>query len=419
MSSLDDDILSVIGSEFRTNPPAKLGVAVSGGGDSVALLHALARYFKGSSTRLFAVTVDHGLRPEAGAEVDFVAEVAASLSLPHERLNWSGWDGKGNLQDRARAARYDLMARWARARDVPLVALGHTEDDQAETVLMRLARGSGVDGLSAIPRRRCHQGVTFLRPFLGLSRDRLRAYLKRHAIDWIEDSSNTDARFTRVRVRSAAAKLAELGLTVSALCDVAEHMRRSREALDWYTFIAAHEAAHLDGGDVLIDLRQFRTLPEEIARRLLVHALRWVGSSAYPPRRNALMGAIDAIRAEKPATLHGCLVLPRKGLIWICREYSAVCNLEVSAGEAWDSRWRVSSHVPPLPGLRMRALGRSGLKQCANWRATKRPLATLLASPSLWNGQTLVCAPLAGLASTLAIELTAGADEFFASLLSH
>lgn len=419
MKPVRANILDVIQKEFRTNPPARLGVAVSGGGDSVALLHLLAQVFQGTDTRLFAVTVDHGLRPEAAEEARVVAKLAASLDVPHDVLLWEGWDGQGNMQAAAREARYRLMARWAKEKSISVLAMGHTADDQAETVLMRLARASGVDGLSGIPRRRAVHGVTVVRPLLDTTRVALRDYLRAHDQSWIDDPSNDDLRFERVRMRAASDQLAQLGITADALTEVARNMARAREALDWYTFVSARDLVQLDGGDVLIDLRRFRTLPEEIARRLLVHALCWIGGGPYQPRRDAVSDALTAIRACKTTTLHGCIVLSHDGLIWICREFNAVRHQEASADTIWDNRWRIDASGPVPRNLRLRALGRSGLKQCGDWRQTGRPYAALITSPSVWDGDRLVVAPQAGLDNAVQIELIGGGEEFFASILSH
>ena len=152
-------------SAFDSAGSGPLGVAVSGGGDSVALLLMLATVARGRP--LAAVTVDHGLRPESGDEAAAVEALCAARGIPHATLRWNGWDGAGNLQDRARQARRTLIGAWARANGIGAVALGHTLDDQAETFLMRLARGSGVDGLSGMAPATRAEGVLWLRPLLG------------------------------------------------------------------------------------------------------------------------------------------------------------------------------------------------------------------------------------------------------------
>ena len=146
-------------SHYAKLNPDRIGVAVSGGSDSLALLHAARAW----GVVVEAVTVDHGLRPEAAEEAAYVAEVCRGLGVPHSVLRWEGWDGRGNLQDQARQNRYALIAGWAEARRLRSVALGHTMDDQAETLLMRLAREAGVEGL-VVHAARLREGRGALRP---------------------------------------------------------------------------------------------------------------------------------------------------------------------------------------------------------------------------------------------------------------
>ncbi|QEW21818.1 tRNA(Ile)-lysidine synthase [Marinibacterium anthonyi] len=418
MTLADADILAVVRGQFHASAPSKLAVAVSGGGDSMALLHILSRCFPPGAVDLLAVTVDHGLRPEAADEAAFVGRFAETLGVPHAILTWGGWDGTGNLQAAAREARYRLMGDWARSEQVALLALGHTADDQAETVLMRLARSSGVNGLSGMPVRRTMHGVSLVRPMLGLTRAQLRDYLRGHDIAWREDPSNEDPKYERIQMRAALDQLAPLGITAQALSSVATYMAAAREALDWYTFVAARDIAELDAGDVVIDLRGFRVLPEEIARRLLLRAVAWIARSDYPPRRAAVSEAIDALRHGRGATLGGCRLLVGDRAIRVCREYAAVRDRTAGPGQVWDGRWLLQGPVDQ-DDIRIAALGRKGLSQVPEWRETGRPYAALMASPAVWSGDDLKAAPLAGLANGWRAELHESGEAFFAALLSN
>ena len=417
MTCPDADILSAVRAQFFGALPDRLGVALSGGGDSTALLHLLHRCLKDEPTQLFAATVNHGLRNGAEAEARQAAILCESLGIEHSLLYWRGWDMQGNLQNQARRARYTLLTDWAKSKQIAMLALGHTADDQAETILMRMARASGVTGLSGMPVRRTVEGVTVFRPLLQISRKMLRHYLDQHSIPWSEDPSNDDPRFERVRVRQAMELLEPLGLTPLTLSQVAENVSKAREALDWYTFLAARDIAMVTAGSVMIDLRKFRTLPVEIARRLLVRSMNWISSAEYPPRRNAVSDALDAIRSGKSLTLHGCRVICKASHGWICREHQAVRNLATPAGARWDTRWRV--HGGDVTGLQTRALGEQGLRNCTEWRETGLPREVLMVSPALWRGEELVAAPLAGYDNGWEADLEGGHEEFFASLLSH
>lgn len=417
MKDLDTDLFSVVRSTFGPSPPNRIGIAISGGGDSIALMHILSECFETGSVSLFAATVDHGLRPGSADEAARAAGQASELGIPHQVLNWEGWDGSGNLQDAARRARYRLLADWARELAIPVVAVGHTADDQAETVLMRMARAAGVDGLAAMAPRRAVNGITVMRPMLGLTRQRLREYLVQKGIDWVDDPSNSDTRFSRIRARQSMAHLEQLGLGAETLSEVAGNLSMAREALDWYAFLSARDIARVDAGDVVICLRRFRTLPEEIARRILVRALTWINGAEYPPRRAAIRDLLASVKARRASTLGGCQITRQGGDFRISREFQAVRRKTAQPDQLWDGRWRVHGGDPR--GVEIRALGKRGLNQCENWRQTERPHSALMATPAVWKGSELVAAPLAGRPEGWQAELVGGGEEFFASLLSH
>lgn len=367
-------------------PPAALGLAVSGGGDSLAMLHLASLWAAGNGCALHVATVNHGLRTEAAQECALVAHRATTLGLSHDVLAWH-WDGHGNLQASARQARQLLLADWAQARDVTHIAFGHTRDDQAETLLMRLKRGSGVDGLAGMAARRDQGGVTWLRPLLDIRRDDLRSYLRGIGWDWAEDASNTDPAYERVRTRQA---IATLGLDVDRLAETAAHMAAAREVLDHAAAQAARDLLTQDHGDLVFDRARLFALPPDTRERLAAAALCWTGQTPYRPRLGALREALGAQRT----TLHGCLLMHKGDHLRICREWKAVADLSAPAPGPWDGRWQIDG--PARDGLQIRALGPEGVRQTdrARWHV---PHDSVLASPAIWDGPTLVAAPLAGL----------------------
>ena len=203
--TLPPELGSALDAAVAAAPEGEIGVAVSGGGDSVALLLLLEAAAARVGRSVAAVTIDHGLRPESAGEAAAVAALCAGRGIAHETRRWEGWDEAGNLQGRARQARRALIAGWARGRGIGAVALGHTLDDQAETVVLRLARGSGVDGLAGMAAVVRAEGVLWLRPLLGVRRAALRGWLEAEGMGWSEDPSNLDLRFDRdPRPRGAA-----------------------------------------------------------------------------------------------------------------------------------------------------------------------------------------------------------------------
>lgn len=417
MTNADRDLFERLGENFRPASDGRVAVAVSGGSDSVALLILLNDVIRDSGGSLFAVTVDHGLRPEAAEEAKGVADLCDHLGVPHTTLRWQGWDGGGNLQDQARRARYELMTEWAKTQNISILAVGHTADDQAETVLMRLGRSSGVDGLSGMSPVRNENGVTLVRPLLNCRREDLRACLVRRGISWIDDPSNEDEKYERVRVRGLLKQLAPTGISTQALADMAQNMLRAREALNWYSFLAAQECASVEAGCVVLDARAFRTLPEEIARRVLATALAWINGGGYPPRRQPMLAFLHKARRGVSATLAGCHMLVHKGQIWICREFRAVEKLVSDCWDHWDNRWTT---IGPAQNTHcVRALGPDGIAQCVPNANKSLPRIALLSSPSIWQDQTLIAAPLAGFGQGWRVELTRTAQEFHAMTLSH
>jgi tRNA(Ile)-lysidine synthase len=245
-------------------------LAVSGGADSTALLVLAARWraARPNGPELHAATIDHGLRPQSLAEAEQVAVLASEFRIFHHILTWEGEKPASGIEAAAREARRNLLASHARALGATHVATAHTLDDQAETVLMRLAAGSGPAGLAGMRRQESRDGVTWLRPFLGIRKQRLIATLQHHGgIDWCEDPMNRDPSFERPRLRAAAEVLAREGLTPERLGRLAERMARCEAVVAGCAEAAIAalrptQSGCWDGGALLV-------LPEELALRLL------------------------------------------------------------------------------------------------------------------------------------------------------
>lgn len=409
-------LMHFVASAFAVEKPDHLAVAVSGGGDSIALLHLLAGWAKEERIRLQAVTVNHGLRPDAAREAEFAAEVAQNLKIKHTTLTWDGARAEGNLQDAARRARYRLMADWAKGQGIDTIALGHTADDQAETFFMRLARASGIDGLTGMQRRRRADGITWVRPLLMQERAELRRYLRDLRQPWVDDPTNEDAAFERIKARKAMAELTALGIDAHVVGRVMDHLSQVRSALDLATQAHAQACVREEGGDLILDRRAFAAGAPEVNRRLVAAALRWIASADYGPRGMKLQEFLSAMLRGRDATLHGVRLLGGKESFRLTREHAAVADVVTVPGALWDRRWIVE--VPENEGKIIRALGQDGLLQLGDLPVDAPPRETLAAAPAVFEGNTLISVPLIGHGPATA-RLIAQNGTFVNALLSH
>jgi tRNA(Ile)-lysidine synthase len=374
----------------------RIALAVSGGPDSVALAYLVARWRaeRGETPDVTLLTVDHDLRPGSREEALFVARIAKSLGLPHAILTWShGGSATSGLQTKARAARYDLMAAYCHAHDIEALVTAHHLDDQAETFLMRLKRGSGLDGLAAIPEASVWGGVPVLRPLLEVPKARLAATLNDAGITFVEDPSNADLRFERARMRANGDALAKLGLSPEALARSARRLRRAQYAIETATtaFLAEHGAVN-SAGFCVLGQEALAAAPAEIALRALSRAITALGGRAKPVRLSKLEALLDALqnRPQRTHTLGGCRIQPmRGGRIGVFRETrgTGLPSLRLRPGERalWDNRFRVELGASEARPVTVEALGEAG------WRGL-RPSLPWLAELPRFAGATLPAA---------------------------
>ena len=335
-----------------------MALAVSGGSDSTALMR-LARDWAQThhpGLTLSVLTVDHGLRPVSAGEARLVGEWAASLGLPHHVLNWEGEKPSSGLQAKAREARYGLMAAWCRDHGASLLLTGHTLDDQAETVLMRLGRSLSPDSLAGIPRFGNWDGLGLFRPLLGARRAALRDYLLALGQGWVEDESNADRHFERVRARQELADLQNSGVTPERLAALAEAGARTTALLDrlsgrWLSSWLKEEEA----GYCQVPAEPFLGLPLPLQQRILARIVSHYGGGQSTPeaeelRRLALWVSEGPVRC----TLGGALMGRRKRGFYVCREAGRISPeplIVPDSGKAlWDGRFLITA----APGAAVR-----------------------------------------------------------------
>ncbi len=279
-----------------------VAVAVSGGPDSLALMILSHAAF---GDRVRVLTVDHMLRADGADEAATVADHAASLGLPHVTLQWTEPKPTANVQAAARDARYALMASWCAANGVAWLATAHHRDDAAETLLLRLARGSGVGGLGGVrPRRDLGNGVTLIRPVLSATKADLARTVA--AAGWIaaDDPSNRAARFDRTRARALLASAP--WLNPARLAASAAHLADAEAALAWTAQQVWSARTVVTADSVVVNAAV--NLPHEVARRLLVRAVLTLAPSAAP-RGAAVERVLSALASRWPATLAGVSIV--------------------------------------------------------------------------------------------------------------
>lgn len=296
--------------------------------------------------RISILTVDHGLRAESAAEAAQVATWSASAGLSHVTLRWEGEKPRTGLQAKAREARYDLMARWCQENGAAWLLTAHTMDDQAETVIMRMARTTSLDSLAGIPVHGQWKGARLFRPLLGQRRDALRAMLRQQGQAWIEDPSNEDERFERVRIRKALPVLAELGITVMGLNGFAAEVRAAADALwgataEW----VEHHVRVFDEGYCAVPLAAYGAQAAALKTRILGRLISRFGAGVVPEPGELTHLAHWVDGGGSRRTLGGAIIARRKDHLIIGREPGRIATAPVVVPETgrlvWDGRFEV------------------------------------------------------------------------------
>lgn len=292
-------------------------VAVSGGPDSMALAYALYQWVQNANKSLHILTVDHDLRAESSAEAAQVGQWVAGLNaknMTHKILKWEGAKPENSIMEQARNARYDLMSEYSQAHDIETLFVAHHQDDQAETFLIRLAKGSGLDGLTAMSGVRvCKDDIKIARPFLNLPKQDLIAFCEDNNVKFITDPSNENEKYLRPRLRQSMDILSEEGLSASRLSTLSRRLLRARNALEEISETEYHEAIQEKTEEhIVLNFERMQRQPEEIAFRIVQKAVKTIrNSDDYGVRMDRLENLFYSlwVGAEnfKPRTLGGLI----------------------------------------------------------------------------------------------------------------
>lgn len=301
-----------------------IATGVSGGSDSLALTLMAAEELHALGYKIVALTVDHRLRPTSAKEAAYVKEILSAHGIEHHILVWHGTKPQTGIEEAARAARYKLIQKWCDENNVHSIMMAHHLNDQAETFFLRLARGSGLDGLCGMSPISTRENLKILRPLLYTPPEVLKEYLRQKHISWIEDESNRDESLLRVKIRNFLPILAQnLGISPLQICQTMKRLQNSRRYI-------AHNAADFEkesiqiweNGALSIDYSSWRHLDNEIKLRILNKQIQKMGSLEYPPRSESVLCLIGKIENDefKSATLGGCEFILYHNILWLVPE---------------------------------------------------------------------------------------------------
>lgn len=386
--------LDLIGG-FEPNP--KVAVAVSGGVDSMALLWLTWQWVRAKGGQLTSLTVDHRLRRESTKEAEWVHHHCQDHGILHDILTWEMPAQTGNIMAQAREARYHLLQDYCYQHSIPHLFVGHQADDQLETFILHLERGSGLKGLSSMAPVTDLSYGRLLRPLLAEWRAELQMFLKDIGWNWHEDPSNINLDYDRIKARKSLDGLRQAGVlnpsrwltSITALGQSQDYVAQN---------VLNHAADVLQiypEGFACIDYQKIKTLSPIIAKEILAQILTHISGNDYPPRWYQLETLWDLLMAgpqAKRTTLGGCLVIQRKNQIFICRELSAMDQPPLEAQDKdyflWDNRFNIEG-VKDLSPFFIAALGKKGWRQMIAVDKTLKklpyPQEVVMALPAIWQ----------------------------------
>ena len=372
-------------------PCPHIAVALSGGADSTAMLHLLRDWSEVCEAKITALIVDHRLRPNSTNEALLIRKKTQELGVECYILTWTDTKPSGGVQAAAREARYNLLGKWCLNHGVLHLFVGHNKDDQKETVFMRFMHGSGKFGLAGMAAQRQMGWGRIIRPCLRFSGTTLRRYLREKGLAWIEDPSNLDTRFERVRIRSE--------LNNRLVCEELDYayLTETRGAIEHKTskFLAG-AAMIFNTGYASVESEALLSLPSDIAQRVLGNLCAAIGGSFYLPRRAKSLSLLTQLGAGKFAgrTLHGCHLIQKNGQLVIFREWRRCITQKIPADcvSKWDGRF--SFRLPPMAGVSVGPLGDSySLIKSTDVKDISMPRPAIMALPAFFRGKTLLAVP--------------------------
>ncbi len=396
-----DEFAAALEAEARFEEEPFLALAVSGGPDSLALAILADRWARRRGGAVCALAVDHRLRPQSAGEIRALQGWLSARAIRLEALIWEGEKPASGIQEKARAARYRLLAGWCRDQGCLNLLTAHHREDQAETHLIRARAHSAADGLAGMSAVRELDGCRLLRPLLGFPKARLLALLEAERQPFITDPSNRDPAFERARLRASGspADIETLSSAIRALGRERIERERMRDALSARA-VSLHPA-----GFAAVDRDLLLAAPRDIAERLLAAVARTIGGGAYPARRGRVARLYEGLAGDafRGRTLAGCRIVRWRGRILVMRELAAAEKpLRAAPGASlrWDRRFRVmlpaAAVSPAIIGYLGQARAAGVDCRAAQQRGANLPRLVHAVLPAAWDASGLAAAPALG-----------------------
>ncbi len=386
----------------------------------MALFHMLTDWESRDKPEIIVASIDHGLRSESKAEVEFVKKICEMKGVKHFSLKptMNISEAQGNLQDNARSARYQLLRNWAILNDLQCILIGHTLDDQEENLLIRFLRGSGVDGLASMENVVVRNGILWIRPLLKYRKEELRNYLRNNNYSWIDDPSNHDDKYQRVKIRKLLKQLKSNGLIAPNFVKTADHMLRASKLSKE---IAKHNSKTLlsfnDVGQIFFEVEKFSQLFGDTQFRILSGIISWFSGKFYKPRFSQLEYMHNKILNGKltGATLGGTVFKKENGTITVTRELASIEENYLVKDEKfiWDNRWLITLKQKIQGKLYVKPYGLLYLDDHRFSITSEFDKSALATIPAITTNKGVKFVPLSNLEYDIDVKLLNQDNEFY------
>jgi tRNA(Ile)-lysidine synthase len=376
----------------------KFALAVSGGSDSLALSTLGKLYSLEYGNKFIALIIDHKLRKESTKEAKETLKRLKKNNINARILTYKGQKFSSNIQKKARDLRYDLFEKYCQKNKIKFIILAHHQDDLIENFYIRLIRGSGIKGLTSLKDFfEYNKNFFILRPLLNSTKADLLEIAKKTYTSWIEDSSNKNDKFLRVRIRKMQSKLEKEGFDPRRIIKTINNLNTAKDSLEFYIFKSEKKYLNFyKEGYAVLKSSIFKNEAQEVIFRVIMKAIHYVSGEYYPPRSDSLKNLMKnlSMKSFKSSTLGGCLIEKNKHLISFFREDRNI-GIEslnkINQKKNWDDRFLISKNVNAKLELVVKKLGNYGIeymkKNKFNDRLTKIPLQAKKTLPSFWNNK--------------------------------